>query len=100
MVNRTTGRHYPVSKRFGKSFPSLLESMTSFARAWIADTTPEWSGQFQRGLAPFTNLRVLAIDNNALNGNISTEIGNLSSMRFLLLETNNLDGTIPTEFGQ
>jgi Leucine-rich repeat (LRR) protein len=87
-----------VTKKFDKSFPSVLESMISLRELGLHNT--RLTGSIPTWIGLLTNLRVLAIDDNALSGTIPTEMGNLSLMRFLLMEKNNLDGTIPTEFGQ
>ena len=50
--------------------------------------------------ATLANLRVLALEDNLLTGNIDPRLGNLSRLEELRLENNRLGGTIPDEIGR
>ena len=43
---------------------------------------------------------ILSLQNNALSGNIPTQIGELNSLNQLSLRDNSLSGTIPEQFGE
>jgi len=49
---------------------------------------------------PLTNLQILELSQNQINGAIPVEIGNLKSLLALYLYHNNLIGHIPTQIGK
>ena len=58
--------------------------------------TKELTG-LMRQFTTLTNLRVLALENTGLQGNVNLQLGNLSHLEELRLENNRLHGEIPKE---
>ncbi len=62
---------------------------------WLIGNVSSWYGVTVTG----SRVTGLDLDNNHLNGSISTTIGNLSGLDTLRLEYNELTGNIPTSIG-
>ena len=61
---------------------------------------PAGGGQLSPELGKLTQLTVLSLFGNSLNGEIPPEIGNLKNLQQLSLYENALSGEIPPELGQ
>ena len=57
-------------------------------------------GAFPMALVGLSNLQVLDLKHNSLEGNVPPELGNLDSLRVLDLGNNRLSGEIPATFGK
>jgi hypothetical protein len=57
-------------------------------------------GDLPEFISTWRLLKLLDLDQNALEGTIPESYGNLTDLEFLLLNRNNLNGTVPSSFSQ
>ncbi|KAJ3704341.1 hypothetical protein LUZ61_008046 [Rhynchospora tenuis] len=104
LANCTTLRTIDISlNNFTGIVPPSIGSLQNLHSLQVggnqleAKTPSDWS--FVRTLINCTNLQLLDVRNNRLQGTIPSSLANLSSLKTLVLSGNPISGNIPREFG-
>ena len=78
--------------------PPEIGKMSNLEVLNVSDNNLE--GSIPPELGNLENLNVLILENNEITGKIPLELSNLSNLEFLHIERNGLTGSIPSELGQ
>ncbi|CAB9527458.1 Leucine Rich Repeat [Seminavis robusta] len=80
------------------SFPTELWQLTNLEILWLANNNLE--GTIPSVIGAFSNMWVLGIDLCNITGTIPTEIGQMEKLEWLYLDENRLTGSLPSELGR